>query len=468
MTSPYPDPGSFRDPGGRVYHQEDRVFRTVTDFAVADFEFVRATGLLDDLCERRLIVAAELVDPGLLGPAAADARYVLEHPRLPYVSYPYEWPFSALKAAALLHLDIHLESLERGVTLSDASAYNVQFLGARPVYIDHLSFRRYRDGEFWAGHRQFCEQFLNPLILRAFMGVPHNAWYRGTQEGITATELARLLPIWRKFSWNVMSQVVLQATFHRSAERAGRDLSADVLKDKAFPLVAFRRMLRRLRKWIGGLTPADSGRTQWADYATNNGYDRAEAEAKSAFVAAFTETVAPGLVFDLGCNSGDYARAALDAGAGSVVGFEFDQGALERAFHRAREEDIAFLPLFFDAANPPPCQGWAQSERRGLNERAPADAVLSLAFVHHLAIARNIPLDHLIHWLVGLAPHGVIEFVPKADPMVQALLSMRDDIFPDYTRAHFVDALKARARIVRSEAVSASGRTLFWFDRRPS
>src|SRR3546814_6517392 len=46
-------------------------------------------------------------------------------------------------------------------------SYNIQFDGPRPVFIDVLSFRRYREGEFWTGHRQFCEQFLNPLLMRA-------------------------------------------------------------------------------------------------------------------------------------------------------------------------------------------------------------------------------------------------------------------------------------------------------------
>ena len=114
---------------------------------------------------------------------ARDASYVIEHPKLPFVSYPYEWCFSALKSAALLHLDIHLSVLESDITLSDASAYNIQFQsGASPIFIDRLSFRRYREGEFWVGHRQFCEQFLNPLLLRALVGVPHNAWYRGNLE----------------------------------------------------------------------------------------------------------------------------------------------------------------------------------------------------------------------------------------------------------------------------------------------
>jgi hypothetical protein len=127
---------------------------------------------------------------------------------------------------------------------------------------------------------------------------------------------------------------------------------------------------------------------------------------------------------------------------------------------------LNFLPLFLDLANPTPSQGWAERERRGLIDRASADAILGLALVHHLAIGRNIPLEEVVAWLVGLAPNGIIEFVPKADPMVQRLLRLREDIFDDYTEEVFAKHLRARTEIVRVVEVSATGRRLFWFTRR--
>jgi ribosomal protein L11 methylase PrmA len=171
------------------------------------------------------------------------------------------------------------------------------------------------------------------------------------------------------------------------------------------------------------------------------------------------------MVWDIGCNTGDYSVAALQAGARSAIGFDFDQGALDIAFDRARSERRNFLPLFLDATNPAPDQGWSQAERRGLGARAAADAVLALALIHHMAISKNVPLDQVVSWLTSLAPSGVIEFVPKSDPMVVELLRLRADIFPDYNEEQFVRSLQQRARIVASETVSASGRKLFAFDR---
>ena len=248
------DPGSFRDPRGRIYHAGEKVYRTVTEIGAEDYEFVRDTGLIERLQGDAGIIASKTVEKAVLGDRAADARYVLEHPRLPFISHPYEWPFPALKSAALHHLDIHLAALAEGVTLSDASAYNIQFLGVQPVFIDLLSFRKYREGEMWSGHRQFCEQFLNPLLLRAKLGIPHNAWYRGTQEGISASDLRHILPWSKKLSRNVLLHVVAQAAFQKSAVPSGDSTLATEFR---FPLQKYQRMLVKMRRWIESLEPAD-------------------------------------------------------------------------------------------------------------------------------------------------------------------------------------------------------------------
>lgn len=243
---------------------------------------------------------------------------------------------------------------------------------------------------------------------------------------------------------------------------AQRSVTAANLK---FPKLAFVRLLRSLREWIESLHPADRRPTTWQDYAGQTSYQSAEAEAKRTFIARFVNESKPRMVWDIGCNTGDYSVAALQAGARSVIGFDFDQGALDLAFDRARSQKLAFLPLFLDVTNPAPDQGWSQGERRGLKARASADMVLALALIHHIAISKNVPLAEVVAWLTSLAPRGVIEFVPKTDPMVVELLQLREDIFPDYDEANFVRCLEQRARIVHREKVSATGRTLFAFER---
>jgi ribosomal protein L11 methylase PrmA len=460
------DPASFRDPSGRVYIRDGRVFRTVMPCASDDFEYVESTGIIEELQRESLIVESKQVDPAILGEEAAGACYLIEHPRLPFISYPYEWSFPALKTASLMFLDIQLRALAKGVNLSDASAYNIQFVGPKPIFIDRLSFKRYQEGEFWLGHKQFCEQFLNPLLLRSIFGIPHNSWYRGALEGITSDDLVGLLPWRRKFTWKILTNVVLPVTFQKKATKELVAEQANSYKKRKLPLVTFRRILESLKEWISGLKPADTGKSVWSDYAKTHSYSTEELEHKTKFVSHFIESSKPKLVGDLGTNIGDYAAVALNAGAAFVIGFDYDQKALEIAFSRAQEERLQYLPLFLDAANPTPDQGWAQRERKGLSSRLAADAILVLAFTHHLAIGRNIPLPELLNWLTSLAPNGVIEFVPKSDPMVKYMLSFREDIFQDYTEERFLSSLEAIARIVETEEVSSSGRRLIRYTRR--
>lgn len=461
MTGISPDAGSFRDPAGQIFHLNQRVYRTVSQSFRAEYEYVRSTGLVDALVKSELLVAETPVKSELLGEQGRDAAYVLEHPRLPFISYPYEWGFEQLKAAALLHLDVQIEALKFDVSLSDSTAYNVQFVGSRPVFIDHLSFTQYTEGEYWAGHGQFCQQFLNPLLLRAYLGIPHNAWYRGNQEGIPLEDISRIIPRKRKYlSWNTLAHITLQSWFQARAQN--RNLASQA-KSRKLPKTAYVNMLSSLRDWISGLTPHDTDVSVWGEYATQHSYSDKEVIAKREFVGEMIQTTTPSVVWDLGCNTGDYSELALQSGAEYVIGFDFDQQALDKAYVRSERGNLAYLPLYFDATNPSPSQGWSQSERQGLWERRNADGVLALALIHHLAISKNIPLDRAVEWIMGIAPQGVIEFVPKSDPMVQELLSLRADIFPDYNLDAFLQSVNRYGRVIKQSTVSESGRVLVWF-----
>ena len=461
-SSPSVVAGSFRDPSGRVFLWRGHVYRTVTDHALSDYVSARDCGLIARLVAAgKLIESTECEDGSVnLPPEVADqARVVIEHARIPFVSHPYEWPFEVLKSAALLHLDVHLEALAAGHTLSDSSAFNVQFVGTRPVFIDLLSIRRYVDGEFWLGHRQFCEQFLNPLLLQAYIGTGYNDWYRGRMTGIPATDLARLIPWWRMLGVRTLMHVSLQSRAQQSASRQSLKMAR-----RRLPKGALLGMLRSLRSWISGLTPLGQAKTTWSDYPEKSSYDAAQESFKRSVVQRFVAERPPDLLFDLGCNTGAFSRAAIEAGARYVVGLDSDAGALRRAFDGARFQDLPFLPLDADLANPSPNQGWDQSERSGLAERGPADAALALALVHHLAIGNNVPLDGIVSWFARLASRMLVEFVPKADPMVQLMLATRTDIFAGYGVEAFRAALSGRGRVVAEIPIPGSGRVLFDVD----
>lgn len=458
-------PGSFRDVAGNVYEVDGRIFRTVNPCACKDFEAVRDSGVVAESIANGFLITSNNVEPGDRPATIPDTPYLIEHERIPYVSYPYEWSFSQLKAAALHHLDFQIFLFERGVTLSDAAAYNIQFYNAKPIFIDLLSLKPYSEGELWLGHRQFCEQFLNPLLIRSLVGIPHNSWYRGALEGIATADLAKIVPLRKRLSWNILSQVILQAKLDKGALRNPVRAIEKAKSTKKLSKSAYRGFLFQMRNWIAKLSPSGTANTVWGDYAHTHTYSDEEAVTKKNFIANFAKDTMPDMLIDLGCNTGEYSVAALEGGAGRVIGFDFDQHAVDIAYSRAVENKLSFLPLLLDASNPSPNQGWRQMERQGFNKRTKADAVVALAFVHHLAIAKNVPMDQVIDWIVDIAPHGVIEFVPKSDPTVQTMLALRRDIFDDYTEKSFKAHLERRATILNSQVISNSGRTMYRYHR---
>ena len=293
--------------------------------------------------------------------------------------------------------------------------------------------------------------------------MPYNATYRGRLEGFSSVELAALLRLRDKLSLRALLNIVLPARFEAAARR-GRVDTARVTARRGLPKAGLVGLLRGLRRWIERLRPR-SRLTDWTRYAAENSYRDAERAAKHEFVAQAVRQAAPHAVLDLGCNTGDYAASALAAGARSVIGAEADPDTAHLAFLRARQEKLDFLPLVQDAVNPSPGQGWLEAERASFAARARFDFLIALAVEHHLAIGRNVPLDQMVRWLVGLAPRGVIEFVQKSDSTVRRMLALREDIFSDYTEDNFRGLLAANARIVEAKKVSDEGRVIFLYER---
>ena len=165
---------------------------------------------------------------------------------------------------------------------------------------------------------------------------------------------------------------------------------------------------------------------------------------------------------DLGCNDGKFSLESLNNGCKQVIGFDFDINSIEKAYLNFK--DKSFLPLYLDASNPSSNIGWNENERSGFKKRAAFDALIALAFEHHLSIAKNIPLKEVVMWIVNIAPKGLIEFVPKDDPTVQKMLSLKGDIFPDYSEDKFRKYISQYKKIVNETYVEGCNRIIFEYE----
>ena len=455
------DRGSFRDPDSRVFYAGDSVHRALSERGLADWDALAATTLFrDKVAEGKLVGTEQLPEPNGL-PAELDAERVaavLRHDRVPVVSYPYEWPFGMLKDAALLELELLLAALDEELILKDASPYNVQWRGTQPVFVDVGSFERLREGEPWAGYRQFCMLLLYPLMLQAFRKVPFQPWLRGSLEGIEPAEMRRLLTFRDRFRRGVLTNVVLHAKLE--ARYADREVKQD-LKKAGFRTELIRVNARKLRKLVRRLE-WKPGRTAWSTYRTTNPYDEPDAAAKLDFVREAAGARQRRLVWDLGCNDGRFTRvAAMDADY--TVAVDADAAVVEALYRELRAEGVdTILPLVGNLADPSPGLGWRGAERRPLVDRGRPDLTLALALVHHVALTSNVPIRDFLEWLAGLQTELVIEFPTRDDPMVQRLLSRKGPgANPDYDTETFERALNERWRVERRETLPSGTRILY-------
>lgn len=469
-TPPARDAGSFRDPAGYVFSNGREIFRTVNAIALDDVTKVRDSGAIEEMVGLGLLLPSEFVDAQaldrstLVGARGELPELVIRHPKVPFISYPYEWTFEQLKDAALAHLDLQIRCLEYGVALSDASPFNMQVYEGRFRHIDLLSLKPYVEGEPWRGYNQFCRMFLAPLLVEAWAGISFQPILRGQIDGLDLHDVSRMLPKTRLWtSINALLHISFQSQVMARADST-KSIGTKPAKI-SLPKSRFRALLLDLHAWISGLHSGRKRRSYWSDYASDNTYTAETRRTKLEFIRAWAHKVKGGMIWDIGGNTGDFSKAALEGGAALSIIFDSDIDSLEKAYGEAKR-GVPILPLLVDIANPSPQQGWKQRERAGLNERSRPDGLIALAVIHHLAIGRNLPLQEVVHWLVDAAPEGIIEFVPKSDPMIVEMLFERDDVFVDYDEQHFLRYLGEKAEITGSARLPDNGRFIVSYTRR--
>jgi len=456
-----PDSGSFRDPLSRVYVTDDAVWRGISRDGLEDYRALAASRLFAEaLADGRLVQTELATDPPTS--LREDWAAVLRHERIDPISYPYEWTFSMLRDAALLQLELTRGALAEGLVLKDATAYNIQFKGASPVFIDVGSFERLRPGEPWPGYRQFCELFLNPLLLQSLADVPFHPLLRGSINGISPSLAASVIGPRKRLRRDVLTHVRIHARAERRyADSASREVGEE-LKAAGFGPKIIEAQLANLERSVQRLEWRASAST-WSEYTDRAHYTDADLEAKEAFVARTVSGVAHPLVLDLGANDGRFSKVALGAGARSVVSVDSDHLVVDHLYRDLRQSgERRILPLVLDLADPSPGRGWRGRERPSFVERVRPDVVLCLAVIHHLALTDTVPFEEIVAFLHDFGAPVVVEMPHPDDVMAKRLLDRkRDGLFDHYNQPAWEAALEQRFDVVARETLPSGRRTLY-------
>lgn len=451
---------SFRDRAGYIFEQDGVLYRAITRHGKDDLNLLNNSGLYDALTKKKLLIPYETVS---LANKPTDAEIILQPERIPFVSYPYEWCFDALRDAALLTLNIQREALNKNLSLKDASFFNVQFRGPRPVFIDTLSFEK-REDKPWVAYRQFCQHFLAPLLIASTVDENFLRTLSAYLDGVPLTTTAKLLRGKTRWRLGVLMHIIWHAKSQAKYEDKRQTNTKQIQRLSNFSLTRQLALVDHLTNLIASLK-INKKNSEWLDYTTdNNNYSNKADEFKKQIVGDVIKKTLPRIVWDLGGNTGDYSRLATAEGSYAVC-FDIDPACVTHNYHHARAHNIRnMLPLVMDLANPTPAIGWQHHERLSLIERGPADLALGLALVHHLRITANIPVRKIAEFFSRVGKSVVVEFVPKTDSMVKRLLTFREDIFDDYTQPEFEAAFAKHFKSITKHAIPESERTLYCFE----
>lgn len=451
---------SFRDQSGFMFKVDGKYYRQVNLAYQKDWDLFISSGLYQQLSKAKALIAHDEM-PLEMAPLPDKAYKVIKPQQLGFISYPYEWCFNQYKDAAILTLSIARRALEYGMSLKDASAYNIQFHEGRPIFIDSLSFETYEEGMPWVAYKQFCQHFLAPLALMAKTDIRLAGLMRDYIDGVPLDLASKLLPKSSKLNFGLATHIHIHAKSqlkYADQKISQKEVSGKISKQALYNLID--SLLSVVRSLI-----VKTITTEWADYYQDNNYTESSFEAKRALVAQFVKQVNPGSVWDLGGNTGEFSRCASEL-AIPTVSFDIDSGAVQQNYDIVKaNKEKHMLPLVLDLTNPSPAIGWHNQERDSLKDRGPVDLVMALALIHHMAIANNVPLREVARSFADFGEHLIIEFVPKQDSQVERLLSSRLDIFPDYTLEGFKQAFSGYYSILDEQPVQGSERTMFLMKR---
>ena len=442
---------SFRDKSGFLFYYKNEIYRKIEFSYKNQYEHLMDSKLYKELTENDLLIDHEEVN--IL--EIENSYKIIKPKKIPFISYPYEWSFSELKDAALLTLEIQKIAMKYGMTLKDASAYNVQFLNGKPIFIDTLSFEKYENGQIWKPYKQFCQHYLAPLALMSKKDSRLNLLSKIFIDGIPIDLTAMLLPK------TTLGNFGLMAHIHAHAKSQGHYEDKDVkIKERTLSKRSFEGIIQSLYSSINKMT-WKGGKTEWGDYYSDTNYTEKSFEEKKNIISSALDQIKPKIIWDLGANTGMFSRLASSRGI-NTISFDIDPLAVEKNYQMAtKNNDQNILPLILDLSNPSSSIGWNNDERMSLVQRGPADLIFALALIHHLAISNNVPLYKIAEFFSKISKFLIIEFVPKSDSQVKRLFLSRDDIFDDYDEKNFEIEFSKFFKIINSKKILDSERIIY-------
>ena len=461
--------GSFRDPSGYVFRRDGRVYRAIDSECFETLQSLRDRGLFESLIDEKLLVRTQFVEDSTL---CADLAFenpgfghFLEHERIATITYPYEWSTSMLADAGIHTIDLQIRLLEAECSLKDATAFNIQFVGSRPTFIDVSSIERPARLDLWFALGQFSRMFIFPLLLCKHHGWDLRSYFLASPNGREVEQVVRAFGRVGRWRPGLLLDVTLPWLLGRNADRrkgSGRELIEKPNRSRQSQLLNLGRVRAKVAKLAAQYKPQGI----WSGYTNICNYDDEAERDKKEQVRLFLQRAAPERVLDVGCNTGDYSYLAAECGA-DVLAIDQDHDAVELLYRRLKEQPASITPAVVDLTNPGPAIGYRNQERAKFTDRLHADCVLALALIHHLLVSGNLSLEAIRDLFLELTDdYLILEYVPTDDNMFQRLMKFRVNLFDGLSLVRCREVFSQGFEIVDEQPVRGSLRTLLMMRKR--
>jgi len=451
-------PSSYRDPSGFIFKKDNLFLRQINPAYFNEYTAINEAGIYEELWKKKWLIRHKEI-------SNTSSQIVIQPDQLEFISYPYEWSFTAYKHAAQLTLRIQLFLLEKGFSLKDGSAFNITFVNGKALFIDTLSIERYRENEPWKALKQFNEHFFAPLILAQ----NHGSFYLKTLlhriDGFPLKEASKILP------WSSKLNPTIYSHIHFLGKKENKNTGTLVQESshKGLSKSAQIKMLKSLELHISTLTLKEN--TEWSAYYQQTNYQDSAFEFKKQRVANWTKEIKAKRVIDLGGNNGTFGKEALKYASNLIVS-DIDQSAIDDCYsNNLKSKETCIHSIVTDLMQPAAGIGFNNQERDSFLNRAisfQSDLSMALALIHHITLTGNVPFEMSVLFFKSISPYLLIEFPDREDSWVQFILESKRDarhLFDDYNITHFEKIYSKEYIIIKKELIPNTHRTLFLMKR---
>ena len=451
---------SFRDNRGYVLNFNGHILRKINKIYEKTFFDENFKNIVNLSIKNKYLVNSKQIN----FPNNDENFYI--HKKIKFITYPYEWNFHQLKEAALFHLNFQIFLLKHNYKLRDATAYNIQFIKNKPIFIDLLSIDKYEEGEPWFGYNQFCSFFLFPLLIQNKKKINFNTILSSSMEGIDVFLASKLLGIKMFTSINMLLHVFLNNKFQNKTLIENDINKKDkILNQQKISRHKYQSILNNLYNYISNLHINSEQTSIWSNYEKKNFYTSISVDSKYETLNKALNYSKPKSIIDMGCNTGKYSIFASKQGYKSIISFDLDFKSLESLYIHSKSKNLDILPIYFNPLSPLNSCGWKNKEREFFENRISCEFLICYAFLHHLCIGGNTPLIETLKWITQFASKGVVEFVPKTDPAVEKLMQMKEDLYDEYNEENFINFFKENFSVVSINKVNETNRLILHYEK---